>query len=82
MSDIEQIEQFIRPHLNGATVAQDEDIFESGYVSSLFAVQILTWVEKTFDLDIVSEDLRLENFRTISAIAAFIEIKRAVAVQV
>jgi methoxymalonate biosynthesis acyl carrier protein len=76
MSDIEQIEQFLRPHLNGATVEHDEDIFEKGYVSSLFAVQVLTWVEKNFDLDIVSEDLRLENFRSISAIAAFVASKR------
>ncbi|MFG1653283.1 phosphopantetheine-binding protein [Micromonospora sp. NPDC049275] len=78
MSDIDLIEEFIYSHLNGLKVGHDEDIFESGYVSSLFAVQVLTWVEKTFDLDIVSEDLRLENFRSISAIVTFVESKRSV----
>ncbi len=77
MSDIEKIERFIFSHTNGATVGRDEDIFESGYVSSLFAVQALGWVEKNFDLELVSEDLRLDNFRSISAIAAFVASKRA-----
>jgi acyl carrier protein len=57
----------------------DQDIFASGVVTSLFALQLVAFVERTFDIAVEPEDLDLANFRTINAVAAFVCAKRAAA---
>jgi acyl carrier protein len=75
------IRDFVSAHVSGIDVLEDEDIFAAGYVNSLFAVQLVLWVEQTFDLPMASEDLQIANFRTITAIAAFVDGRRAPAAQ-
>jgi methoxymalonate biosynthesis acyl carrier protein len=55
----------------------DEDIFESGFVNSLFALQLVMFVEKTFEVTVEDEDLDLDNFRSIVAVADFVRRKAA-----
>ncbi|EID56590.1 acyl carrier protein [Saccharomonospora xinjiangensis] len=43
----------------------DTDLFDSGAVSSLFATELVVFLEETFDIEIVGRDLRLDNFRTV-----------------
>jgi methoxymalonate biosynthesis acyl carrier protein len=50
------------------TVTADVDLFGSGLVSSLFAMQLVAHVESTFGLTVQGPDLKLANFRTIAAI--------------
>ncbi len=54
----------------------NEDIFATGFINSLFAMQLVTFVESTYQIRVESEDLNLDNFRTIDAIARLIESKR------
>ncbi|NUR60141.1 MAG: acyl carrier protein [Catenulispora sp.] len=44
-----------------------QDLFASGVVSSLFAMELVVFVEKAFDVVVEREDLAMDNFRTISA---------------
>ncbi|MCK9921150.1 acyl carrier protein [Frankia sp. AgPm24] len=44
-----------------------QDLFDSGVLSSLFAVELVVFVEKAFDVSIEREDLALANFRTVRA---------------
>ena len=74
--DRARIREFISTHVHDVRVDDDEDLFANGYVNSLFAVQLVMWIEKTFDLQLGSKDLNFANFATIDAIAAFIEGKR------
>ncbi|WP_086792176.1 acyl carrier protein [Streptomyces thermovulgaris] len=53
----------------------DDDIFEHGFVSSMFAMQLVSFVEHEFGITIENEDLELENFRSISALDAFVTRK-------
>lgn len=69
------IKAFLARAFRGHKVQDDEDIFALGFVSSLFAMELVIFVEKTFGITIENEDLDLENFRTVSALAAFIERK-------
>ncbi len=55
------------------------DLFESGAVSSLFAMELVVHVERAFGVTIEGEDLSLENFRTIEAMAAMVIRLRAAA---
>lgn len=66
------IREFLDEHLNGAAFADGEDIFASGYLNSLFAVQLVMWVEQTFGTPVAGEDLDLSNFRTVEAIDDFV----------
>ncbi|MFE7130087.1 acyl carrier protein [Streptomyces sp. NPDC057638] len=61
----------------GKRVDPEEDYFASGLADSLFALELVTYVERRFDLAIEVEDLELDNFRTASRVAAFVHAKTA-----
>jgi methoxymalonate biosynthesis acyl carrier protein len=44
----------------------DTDLFASGSVSSLFATELVVFLEEAFDIEIAGRDLRMDNFRTIN----------------
>ncbi|MFF3411785.1 phosphopantetheine-binding protein [Streptomyces sp. NPDC002742] len=71
------IRAFIGTHVDAEPVDDDVDLFASGYVTSLFAVQLVLWVEQTFDLVVGGEDLDFANFSSVDAVAAFVQGKRA-----
>jgi len=50
----------------------DDDLFASGIVNSLFAVQLMTFVEKTFAIEVDVDDLEIANFRSLNATTAFV----------
>jgi acyl carrier protein len=58
----------------------DEDIFQAGFVNSMFAMQLVLFIETEFKLRIEDEDLELDNFRTINAMVGLIDKKTAVLV--
>jgi acyl carrier protein len=71
------IREFVGQHLNGLDLADDADIFATGYVSSLFAVQLVMFVESRFGVQVSGVDLDIDNFRTIDAIEGFVRRKLA-----
>jgi acyl carrier protein len=75
----ETIRAFVARHTGGEPVADDRDLFAGGLVSSLFAVQIVMWVERTFELSVQSDDLDMANIRSVDAIADFVARKRTAA---
>jgi methoxymalonate biosynthesis acyl carrier protein len=72
------LSRFFRQH----DLQPEEDIFALGFVNSLLAMQLVNFVEKEFALTIEDEDLDLANFRSLRAIDALIERKRAAAAPV
>jgi methoxymalonate biosynthesis acyl carrier protein len=50
-----------------ATVTPDRDLFTSGLVSSLFAMELIVHLEQTYGVVIGGADLRVENFRSAQA---------------
>lgn len=52
-----------------------DDIFARGIVNSLFAMQLVMFVEKEFSITVENDDLDLGNFSSIDAIAAFVARK-------
>lgn len=61
-------------------VGGDDDIFARALVNSLFAMQLILWIESEFGVEVGDEDLRLANFNSVNAIAAFITRKVALPV--
>ena len=62
----EFLARFVRRELD-----EQEDIFASAVVNSLFAMQLVMFVEQQFGFTVEDEDLELDNFRSIAAITRF-----------
>lgn len=56
-------------------ISDDDDIFRLGLVDSLFALQLLAFVEDEFSIVAERDDLNIHNFSSISALTALIEAK-------
>jgi len=71
----ETVRNFINNAINIEALGDDDNLFESGIVNSLFAVQLMTFVERKFGVEIGMDDLEVENFKSINATAAFVARK-------
>jgi methoxymalonate biosynthesis acyl carrier protein len=60
-----------------AEVAADQDLFSSGLVSSMFAMQLVVHLEESYDIAIIGPDLRLDNFRTVQSMTALVQRLRS-----
>lgn len=58
-------------------VTADLDLFKSGLVSSLFALQLVVHVETEFGVAVQGPELKLDNFRTIDTITELVLRLRA-----
>ena len=72
----ETVTKFLLSSINIANLNNDDNLFESGIVNSLFAVQLMTFLEKTFALEIGMDDLDIENFKSLNATTAFVMSKK------
>jgi acyl carrier protein len=66
---------FLGRFLQRRDLGDDEDIFALGFVNSLFTMQLALFVEQAFGISVERDDLDIDNFRTINAIARFVERK-------
>ena len=80
MDNKQQIREFVSRFVRGHDLGDGEDIFATGFVNSMFAMQLVQFVETTFAVTVESDDLDIDNFRSIDAIAALVERKQGAAV--
>ena len=72
-------ELFVRK-LNLEVPSVETDLVGTGLLDSLALVELLAQLEETFGVSISTDDLELENFRSIDSIAGFVA-RRTAAVQ-
>jgi len=72
----ETIRNFILDSINIPGLNDEDNLFESGIVNSLFAVQLMTFLEKTFNIEVTMDDLSMENFESVNATSLFVERKQ------
>lgn len=73
----EKIRAFFGKYIKKKDIEDDEDIFGTKLVTSLFAMQLVLFVEKEFKIKVENQDLDLKNFNSVNAITGFIERKAA-----
>jgi methoxymalonate biosynthesis acyl carrier protein len=66
---------FMGKFFKNIELQDDEDIFALGFVNSLFAMQLVMFIEKEFGVTVEDEDLNIDNFRTINALATLVKGK-------
>ncbi|MEC4880335.1 MAG: acyl carrier protein [Scytonema sp. PMC 1070.18] len=72
-----KIKEFLSRFFRNHDLQLDEDIFALGFVNSMFAMQLVLFIEQEFKITIDNEDLEFDNFRTINAMTHLIERKTA-----
>jgi methoxymalonate biosynthesis acyl carrier protein len=73
--DKKRIREFFSRFFLTAKLGNEDDIFSGGYVNSLFALQLIAWLEKEFDVVVADDDLQIGNFNSVNSIALFIDRK-------
>ena len=73
----ETIRNFLLEQIGDHDLQDSDDIFELGLVNSLFAMQLVLFVEQEFDVEIDGDDLDFDNFRTVNAIHNIVQTKTA-----
>ena len=53
-------------------VAADQDLFSSGLVSSMFAMELVVLLEESYDIAIIGPELKLDNFRTVQTMTRLV----------
>lgn len=71
------IRSFMSRAFDGRALGDDDDIFALGFANSLFAMQLVAFVEGEFRIEIDSDDLEIDNFRSVAAISGLVERKMA-----
>ncbi len=67
--------EYIILHTNVDMLDYETDIFESGLVNSLFAIELMTFLERQFAIKVTMSDLDMKNFNTVQHVAQFVERK-------
>lgn len=72
---INDLRQFFQAAMRGPAPDVDDDYFAAGRINSLFALELVTFVERHFSITVEVADLELDNFRTIGRTANFVRTK-------
>ena len=71
----EKIRSFLSKYIKKKDLKEEDELFTSRLVNSMFAMQLVLFIEKEFSIKVENKDLDLKNFNSINAISAFIERK-------
>jgi D-alanine--poly(phosphoribitol) ligase subunit 2 len=78
----QQVTALFAEKLNLDVASAETDLIEAGLLDSLALVELLAQLEESFDVSISTDDMELENFRSITIIAIFVMQRAAVGVEV
>jgi len=71
----EKIKKFLGRFVGDKTFDDSDNIFEKGLVNSLFAMQLVMFIENDFGIIMQNEDIQLENFKDVNSIVKLIQLK-------
>lgn len=71
-----EIAQLFTERLQVEVPGADVDLFATGVVDSLMFVKLLATLEERFGIRVSFEELEIDDFRTLTQIAAFVAAKQ------
>ncbi len=81
MEYIPTIREFIVENFlfgEGDQVSNDTNFFEKGIIDSTGILELVSYIEETYNLTIEDEDLIPENFSSLNTVASFLQKKQFV----
>ena len=77
----EKIRKFIENNLvvfeDEAEFEDSDNIFEMGFVNSLFAMKMVNYIENDLGIELSNDDLDIGNFNSVERIVEFINNKKS-----
>ncbi len=77
----DQIKQYVAENFlfsdDGYTLPEEASFLEEGIVDSTGVLELILFVEETYDVTVDNEDVLPENFDSVTRLAAFIRRKIA-----
>ncbi|WP_236794810.1 acyl carrier protein [Amycolatopsis sp. GM8] len=67
-----KIRDFITGRFPTVRFTDEEDIFSLGFVNSLFAMELVMHIEKTFGATIPNDELQIDNFRSVTSMTGLV----------
>lgn len=64
---------FITNRFPQTDITETEDIFALGYINSLFAMELVMFIEKAFAVVVPNAELYIDNFRTTKSMTELVE---------
>src|SRR3954454_2734696 len=68
-----QILAFISGRYPQVEITETDNIFQIGFVNSLFAMELVMFIEKTFSVTVPNDELRIENFHSAQSMTELVE---------
>lgn len=71
----ETLRAFLAKYLREPVADDDQDLFVAGLINSLFAMQLVLFIEAHFSVKVEDADLEYDNFNTLNALARLVQRK-------
>jgi len=79
MTILENLENYllteIAADLGKKSLAPDEDLLDRGTIDSLGMMKLIVFIEETFGIKVIDEEIVPENFQTLNSMTGFVEQK-------
>ena len=66
------VTKFLQPKKEDVKLEGDTNLFEKGFVNSLYALDIVTFLEKTFNIKLGKKDITKENLSSVNSIVELV----------
>ena len=73
MNTKNKVKEFLSQYMDIASISDTDNIFELRLVNSLFAMQLVNFIEQEFDVTLDNDELDIDNFKDINSIVALID---------
>ena len=70
-----KVRKFISRFIGEKTFEDNDNIFEKGLVNSLFAMQLVVFIENEFAIILENNDIEIDNFKDVNSITSLIQSK-------
>ena len=83
MDIIDKIRNFLSAETSAGSSALQtdpgEDLLSAGIIDSMTLLKLVSFMEETFGIKVLDEDINKRNFRNLTSMKAFIEFKQETA---
>jgi acyl carrier protein len=74
------LEKFVLENLPGGrlrkSIDPSEDLLAGGVIDSLSLMEVVSFVEQQYGIEVNDQDLVADNFRSLQSIQEFVELKK------
>lgn len=71
-----KVKKFLSRFYRKRELLDEENIFELGFTNSLFAMQLVVFIENEFNIQVSNKELDINHFKSVNSIVDLISSKQ------